>query len=224
MIGNNTNYWIGSEFYDYTLKKSEYKVHETNMTTSEVFKINAFRDKLALNSGKKVVILDQDVLSLPAYELAKKVHKESSSYDSCVKKIINYRKFNPLTSPRGYVFFKVNIKERIARISHRTKFERPTSDFFCNLLTQAAYQSFYESFLEEIDPFYYHIIDTTNKIPDEVFKETLSFIEKLESDYRNPQNIYNLVYPSQNTLIKRVWDIYEQYLLVLNFSKETKYD
>ena len=212
MLGDNTNYWVGSEFYDYVPKIGSYEAHNTNMTTSEVFEINTFRDKLALSSGKRIVVLDQDALSFPAYELARKVHKLSSSYDSCLKKLINYRKLNPLTSPSGYLFFKVNVKVRTDRILFRSRYERPTSEFFNALLSQAAYRSFYDAFLEKIDPYYYLVIDTTNMTPEEVFKESRHFIENLEIEYKNPPDISDIIFPSQQTLIKRVWDIYEKIL------------
>jgi cytidylate kinase len=224
ILEKNTNYGIGSEFYDYVLKTGKYEAHNTNMTTSEVFEINKFRDKLALSSGKRVVVLDQDALSFPAYELARKVHKKSSSYGSCVKQLMNYRALNPLTAPSGYVFFKVNVKERMDRILLRTKYERPTAEFFNNLLTQAAYRSFYESLLEKIEPFYYLVIDTTNMTPYDVFKDIQYFIEKLEADYKYPPDISEHIFPSQQTLIKRVSDIYEKDLKVLEFSKDIKYD
>lgn len=224
MIGRNTNYWVGSEFYDYVLKTGKYEAHKTNMTTSEVFEINTFRDKLALKSGARVVIFDQDALSIPAYELARKVHKERSIYDSCVEKLINYRNLNPFTTPSGYLFFKVNVKERIDRILFRTKYERPTSEFFSSLITQAAYRSFYEHVLEKIDPSYYCIIDMTSATRDEVFKEVMFFIEKFETDHENPQYISKFIYPSWKTLIKRIWDTYKKDLNCLNFTKEIEYD
>jgi broad-specificity NMP kinase len=223
LIGRKTNYWVGSEFYDYVQNIGKYEAHNTNMTTSKVFEINAFRDKLALNSGAKVAILDQDALSIPAYELARKVHKESSNYDSCVRKLINYRKLNSLTTPTGYVFFKANVKERMHRILFRTKYERPTSEFFTNLITQAAYRSFYESVLEKMDPSCYYVIDTTSATAYEVFEEVMFFIEKFENNHENSQDTSKLVYPSWKTLIKRVLDRYEKDLNFLNISKEIKY-